>query len=68
MAINIAFIIGFILNSITELKGIQMDSNNKTYPMILLSDLNLVLIGLQLGDWDASSFDISQYFISTGGD
>ena len=44
--INIAFIIGFILNSITDLEGIQMDSNNKTYPLILLSDINIVLIGL----------------------
>ena len=45
-----------------------MDSSNKTYPLILFSDLNIVMIGIQLGVWDESSFDVAQFFITKGGD
>ncbi|CAD8121846.1 unnamed protein product [Paramecium sonneborni] len=64
--INIGFILGFVINSIIGIAGIQMDSNNQTYPLILFQDINLVLLGIQLGDNQESNFDLANNFILLG--
>ncbi|CAD8202612.1 unnamed protein product [Paramecium octaurelia] len=60
--INVGFILGFVINSIINIAGIQMDSNNQTYPLILFQDINLVLLGIQLDDWNQSYYEIAQSF------
>ncbi|CAD8196011.1 unnamed protein product [Paramecium octaurelia] len=60
--INIGFVLGFVINSLINIAGIQMDSNNQTYPLILFQDLNLVLMGIQLDDWSESNQELAQNF------
>ncbi|CAD8199902.1 unnamed protein product [Paramecium pentaurelia] len=64
--INVGFILGFVINSIINIAGIQMDSNNQTYPLILFQDINLVLLGIQLDDWKNSYQELAQTFMILG--
>ncbi|CAD8178989.1 unnamed protein product [Paramecium pentaurelia] len=60
--INVGFILGFVINSIINIAGIQMDSNNQTYPLILFQDINLVLLGIQLEDWHNEDYELAYNF------